>query len=70
MTEVKVMEECFKIVKQLDNIIWWTQTINNPIYDIDENGKRHPRDLYQIRSGFAKKYNELYDRGVRLDNAE
>lgn len=70
MTEVKVMEECFKIVKQLDNIIWWTQTINNPIYDIDENGKRHPRDLYQIRSGFAKKYNELYDKGVRLDNAE
>ena len=70
MTEEEIMKKCLEIIKQLNNIIWWTQTINNPIYDVDENGKRHPRDLYKIREGFVKAYNELYDKGVRINNAE
>jgi hypothetical protein len=70
MTEEEVMKKCLEIIKSFDNIIWWTQTINNPIYNVDENGKRHPRDLYEIRNGFIKKYNELYDKGVRIKDAE
>ena len=70
MIEEDIMEKCLEIVHQLDDIIWWTQVANNPIYNVDENGKRHPRDLYEIRQGFAKKYNELYDRRVRIKDAE
>ena len=60
-----IRASCFRnkweIVKQLDDIIWWCGTIDNHIYDVDEEGVRHPRDIYQIRSGFAKRYNELKD---------
>jgi hypothetical protein len=69
MTDAEIMKKCLGIVHQLDDIIWWTKTIDNPIYDVDEKGKRHSRDLYEIKRGFAKKYNELYDRGVRIEDA-
>lgn len=61
MTEIQLAKKCYEIVKQLDDIIWWCGTIDNHIYDVDEEGVRHPRDIYQIRSGFAKRYNELKD---------
>lgn len=67
MTDKEFMQKMYDICKSLDDIIWWTQTINNPIYDVDENFKRHPRDLYQIRAGFVKKYNEYYNKGIRID---
>lgn len=67
MTDEDFMKKMYNICKSLDEIIWWTQTINNPIYDVDEEGKRRPRDLYQIRAGFVKKYKEYYDRGIRID---
>ena len=44
MIEEDIMEKCLEIVHQLDDIIWWTQVANNPIYNVDENGKRHPRN--------------------------
>ena len=62
MTEIQLAKKCYEIVKQLDDIIWWCETIDNHIYDVDEEGVRHPRDIYQIRSGFAKRYNELKDK--------
>lgn len=52
------MEKMIEIANQLKDIIWWAKTIDNPIYDIID-GKRVPRDLYEIRLGFIKKYNEL-----------
>ena len=62
MTEIDIMNKCYEIAKQLDDIIWWCGTIDNPIYDVDDDGNRHPRDLYHIRAGFVYKYNELKNR--------
>lgn len=69
-TDPEIMERILDIYNELGDIIWWCKTINNPIYDVDENGVRHPRDLYQIRAGFGKAYNEFFDRGIRINNAE
>ena len=59
MTNQEILEKYEEIVGQLNDIIWWCQTAQNPIYDVDKNGKRHARDLYQIRDGFIKAYREL-----------
>lgn len=61
MTNEEIMNKYLEIVQQLDKIIWWCQVADNPIYNVDENGKRHPRDLYEIRKGFAQRYNQLSD---------
>ena len=63
------MEKMSELANQLKDIIWWAKTIDNPIYDI-KDGKRIPRDLYQIRLGFVKKYNELKSMMEEGKNAE
>ena len=68
-TQPEVMKKYLEIYNFLGEVIWWCQPAQNYIYNIDENGKRIPKDLYEIREGFRKAYNNLYDQGVRI-NAE
>ena len=58
MTQELVIASVKECIQDLNKIIWWTKTIDNPIYDIDEKGIRSPRDLYQIRQGFIDYYNK------------
>ena len=66
MTKTELMEKYLKAYNALNEIIWLCPLANNPIYDIDESGKRIPKDLYQIKRGFVKAYNQLYDEGIRI----
>lgn len=54
MEKKDVINACKECLENIDKIIWWTQTIQNPIYDLDEEGHRIPRSLYDIRDGFVK----------------
>ena len=66
MTKSELMEKYLRAYNSLKDIIWLCSIANNPIYKIDEVGNRVPQDLYQIQKGFAKAYNELYDKGIRI----
>ena len=67
-TDSEIMKKYLEIYNFLGEVIWWCQPANNPIYNI-KDGKRIPKDLYEIRDGFKKAYNNFYDAGVRI-NAE
>lgn len=69
-TDAEIMEKLFDLYNTLGEIIWWTKIINNPIYNVNSDGKREARDLYEIRAGFAKAYNEYYDKGIRIVNKD
>lgn len=46
MTKSELMEKYLKAYSALNEIIWLCPLANNSIYDIDESGKRIPKDLY------------------------
>lgn len=63
--ELKKLEE---IINELNDIIYWMHPFEVFIYDFDGK-ERHPRDIYQIREDFIKKYNYFkensYNSGLR-----
>ena len=69
-SESKRMAKILELYNALGEIIWYTKEISNPIYNINSNGKREARDLFEIRAGFAKAYNEYYDRGIRIETTQ